>query len=469
MHLKQFFLGCLSHASYLIADEETKEAVVVDPQRDIDQYIAEAESHGFSIRHVLLTHFHADFLSGHLELRDKLGASIYLGAKAKADYPFVALKDGECIELGKVRLEVMETPGHTPEAVCVSVFDLQSDASSPHAVLTGDTLFVGDVGRPDLLASVGFTAQELAEMLYDSLHNKLMPLPDATLVYPAHGAGSMCGKNLGKETFSTIGQQRRFNYALQPMSKADFVKVVTEQQPEMPRYFAYNASLNKQIHGTLGEQMKNALTPLPLSEFLRLRDEGAQILDSRNPAEFCLSHLRGSINVGLGGTYATWAGTVLDPTIPILLVANPGREPEAIMRLGRIGFDNIAGYLDGGAEAFASNPNAVFSIPRITAPQLAEKLQQKEPPLVLDVRTVSEWNDKHIAGSLNVPLNQLQKRIAEVPTDREIVVHCLGGYRSTIAASILAEHGVTNMSDVTGGINGWIEAALPVVREAVKV
>src|SRR5215831_3510424 len=304
MILKQFYLGCLAHASYLIGDETTHAAVVVDPQRDIDQYLGFAAEHGLEIRHVVLTHFHADFLAGHLELRDRTGARIYLGAAARAEYDFTPLRDGDAIELGRVRLVALETPGHTAESISILVFDLQKSAEIPHAVLTGDTLFVGDVGRPDLRVALGWSATDLGGLLYDSLRTKLLALPDESLIYPAHGAGSLCGKALSKETFSTIGEQRRSNYALQPMSKAAFVDLVTADQPQAPAYFTYDAVLNSQERPTLDETLRRELVPLALDRVLELQASGAQILDTRDPNEFAAAHLAGSINIGLIGQYA---------------------------------------------------------------------------------------------------------------------------------------------------------------------
>src|SRR5271163_1146584 len=312
MFLKQYYLGCLAHASYLIADEASKTAIVVDPQRDIEQYLADAERMGVAIRHVFLTHFHADFLAGHLELRDRCGADIRLGERAKAEYRFVPMGDGDKLEFPGLRLQVLETPGHTIESISILVFDLEKSADKPYAVLTGDTLFIGDVGRPDLRASLGWTAQELGAHLYDSLHNKLLALPDATLVYPAHGAGSLCGKNLSSDTVSTLGEQRRFNYALQPMTKEEFTRLVTADQPDAPAYFTYDAILNTREHQTLEKTLEQVLQPVELDEVIQLGHAGAQILDVRDPSEFATAHLAGSINIALGGQYATWAGSLLD-------------------------------------------------------------------------------------------------------------------------------------------------------------
>jgi rhodanese-related sulfurtransferase/glyoxylase-like metal-dependent hydrolase (beta-lactamase superfamily II) len=463
MFLKQYYLGCLAHASYLIADEASKSAVVVDPQRDIQQYLSDAEQLGVQIRHVFLTHFHADFLAGHLELRDHTGAEIRLGARAQAEYKFVPMKDGDTLEFPGLRLQILETPGHTIESISILVFDLQKNPDKPYAVLTGDTLFIGDVGRPDLRASLGWTAQELGGHLYDSLHNKLMQLPDETLVYPAHGAGSLCGKNLSSDTVSTLGQQRRFNYALQPMTKEEFTRLVTADQPDAPAYFTYDAILNTRERPTLDNALQHALQPVELSEVLEMGDAGAQILDVRDAAEYAKGHLAGSINIGLGGQYATWAGTLLDSSRPIVIIAEPGREQEAALRLGRIGFDHVRGYLRDGMGALAEQQDLVWSTERVNASMLAEELASKEPPLVLDIRGPREWSATHLSDSINLPLAHLQERIAEVPRNRRIAVHCAGGYRSSIAVSILNQYGITNLIELAGGITAWEAAKLPVV------
>ncbi|UCE64679.1 MAG: MBL fold metallo-hydrolase, partial [Nitrospirota bacterium] len=374
MNLKQYYLGCLAHASYMIADEETKIAAVVDPQRDIDQYIQDAETNKWDIRYVFLTHFHADFLAGHLELREKTGAQICLGANATAEYPFRGLKDGDTINFGQVQLRILETPGHTPEGISIVVSDLDQSSGKPHAVLTGDTLFIGDVGRPDLMASVGVSAKELGGMLYDSLHQKLLALPNETLVYPAHGAGSMCGKNLSTDTVSTIGTQRWYNYALQPMSRSEFVNLVASEQPEAPAYFGYDAQLNRQNRETLDAARKHQLTSLSVEDMMNLVKKGAQVLDVREPVDFAGGHLVNSINIGLSGKFATWAGIVLNPKTPIVLIAEGGREEEAMTRLGRIGFDQVSGYLEDGMMSLKSRPDLIRRTTRITAATLAETL-----------------------------------------------------------------------------------------------
>ena len=461
MNIKQYYLGCLSHASYLITDEQTKTAAVVDPQRDIEQYLSDAAAGGYQIKHVFLTHFHADFLAGHIELRDRAGAKIYLGSRAEAEFDFVKVKDGQRVDFGDVRLEILETPGHTPEGISILVYDLAKNADRPHAVLTGDTLFIGDVGRPDLLASIGVTADELSDMLYDSITNKLVKLPDETLVYPAHGAGSMCGKSLSKETVSTIGEQKKFNYALQPMSREEFKQIVTEEQPEAPAYFVHDAIRNRQERPSLEQTLEQSLKALPLDEVLRLRNQGAQLLDVRDAVDFEGAHLDGSLNIALKGKYATWCGTMLDHDSPIVVIGESGTEEEAVMRLGRIGFDNVAGYLAGGMEALRDRPELVKQIDRVTAVALSEQLHQGKPPIVVDVRSEKEWAAGHVAGSRNLPLNHLRERVAELPSDRPVVVHCEGGYRSAIAASLLAHAGRRNVMDLVGGFKAWSASKLP--------
>jgi hydroxyacylglutathione hydrolase len=463
MILKQYYLGCLAHASFLLGDEASSTAIIVDPQRDVEQYVADAAKLGLNIRHVFLTHFHADFVAGHLELRDRCGATIYLGAQAKAEYAFTAMKDGDSLDFPGLRLQVLETPGHTIESISILVFDVQKHAEEPYAVLTGDTLFIGDVGRPDLRASLGWSAHDLGSHLYDSIHNKLLKLPDATLVYPAHGSGSLCGKNLSSDTVSPLGVQRLMNYALQPMSKEEFIRLVTADQPDAPPYFTYDAILNTRERPLLDKNLEQVLRPIELDEVLRMGDAGAQILDVRDASEYAKGHLAGSINIGLGGQYATWAGTVLDREKPIAIVAEPGREKEAAMRLGRIGFDHITGYLQGGMEALAGRPDLVWTTERLSAPMVAEELAGAGAPLLLDVRNPREWATKHIAGSVNIPLNHLQERIAEVPRDRRIAVHCAGGYRSSVAASVLQQYGITNLIEMGGGLAAWEAAKLPVV------
>jgi glyoxylase-like metal-dependent hydrolase (beta-lactamase superfamily II)/rhodanese-related sulfurtransferase len=458
MILKQYYLGCLAHASYLVADEAGGHAAVVDPQRDIEQYLADAEELDCTIEHVFLTHMHADFIAGHLELRDRVGTTIHLGAQASAEYAFVPMATGDEVRLGRVRLSVLETPGHSPESISILVFDPEHGDERPYAVLTGDTLFIGDVGRPDLRASLGWSADQLASMLYDSLRDKLLPLPDDTLVYPAHGAGSLCGKNLSTDTVSTIGVQRTYNYALQPMSRARFIEIVTSDQPDTPAYFTYDAVLNTRERPTLADTLERELRPLSLGELVELVADGAQLLDTREHAEFEGAHVRGALNIGLGGSFATWCGTLLDPGRSVVLVADPGREVEAATRLGRIGFDCVTGYLSGGMQQLEDAPELVERTERITAGSVAERLDAPEPPLLLDVRTAREYGDGHVDGAVNVPLSQLAERIDELRAARAVVVYCASGYRSAIASSLLRREGLPRVASLVGGLAAWTSA-----------
>jgi hydroxyacylglutathione hydrolase len=459
MILKQYYLNCLAHASYLVGDQATGTAALVDPQRDTDRYLADAAEHGLQIRHVFLTHFHADFIAGHLELRDRTGATIYLGSKARADYAFTPMADGDRLEFGRVRLTVLETPGHTIESISILVFELDRDATKPLAILTGDTLFIGDVGRPDLRASLGWSADDLGRHLYRSLHDKLLPLPDETLVYPAHGAGSLCGKQLSKETVSTLGEQRRTNYALQPMSESEFVALVTADQPDAPSYFTYDAVLNTKEHRTLETMIEDQLKPLDVDVVLALQSTGAQVLDVRDAAEYARAHLIGSLNVGLNGSYATWAGTILDKDKPIVIVAEPAKEAEAAMRLGRIGFDSLVGYLRGGVAALESRKALLTGTDRRSPGEVRELLASSSPPLVLDVRNPKEVAQKRLEGSINVPLNHLRERLDELPKDRQVLVYCAGGYRSSIAAGLLQQRGL-EVIELAGGLAAWDAAGL---------
>jgi glyoxylase-like metal-dependent hydrolase (beta-lactamase superfamily II) len=459
--LEQYYLGCLAHASYLIADEASGQAAVVDPQRDVEQYLDDAARLGCRIDHVFLTHFHADFVAGHLELRERAGASIHLGARASAEYPFVAMADGDSVQLGAVRLTVLETPGHSPESISILVHDSEHGVDAPYAVLTGDTLFIGDVGRPDLRGALGWSAEQLASMLYDSLHDKLARLPDETLVYPAHGAGSLCGKSLSSETVSTIGIQRAYNYALAPMSRERFIETVTSDLPDAPAYFTYDAVLNARERPTLDQALERELHPLALDQVLALASSGAQLIDTREPAKFEGAHLKGAVNVGLSGSYATWCGTLLDQGRPIVLIAEPGREVEAATRLGRIAFDTVAGYLAGGMQSLDSEPDLLDRIERITAGSLAERLAGSDPPMLIDVRAPSEWQERRIDAAVNLPLSRLGEWKATLPHDRLLVVHCASGYRSAIAASFLRRDGFSNVADLVGGLPAW-ESAAPV-------
>ncbi len=457
MILDQYYLSCLSHASYLVADEESGVAAVVDPQRDIDRYLEDAKSKGLTIKYVILTHFHADFLAGHIELRERAGAEIVMARRAAAEFQVRQVSDGERIELGpKVALEFMETPGHTPEGLSVLVYDRAESDTLPHAILTGDTLFVGDVGRPDLLASIGVTADQLAEMLYDSIFNKVSKLPDSTLVYPAHGAGSMCGKNLSQQLHSTIGEQKRFNYAMKPMSLEQFKQIVTEDQPEAPDYFVHDAILNRQERPALENTMTQAIKPIALETVVDLAGKGAQLLDVREGLDYAGSHLTGSINIALKGKYATWAGSMLNSKEPIIVIGEADQVEEAVMRLGRIGFDNAIGYLENGMNALASHPELERKTQRITAQDLADMMASGKKVIVVDVRSEKEHDKGHIDNSLNIPVTHLVENLAKLPKNGPIVVHCEGGYRSSIAAGILMNHGFREVFDLVGGYKAWL-------------
>ncbi len=460
MIFRSYFLGCLAHASYLIGDSETGAAAVIDPQRDIDQYLADSAAERLNIRHVIETHFHADFLSGHLELRDRTKAAIYFGARAQAQFQFTPLADGDTIEMGRVRLVALETPGHTPESISIVVYDLDASADQPYGVLTGDTLFIGDVGRPDLMAAQGTTPQALASMLYDSLHRKLLTLPDETRVYPAHGAGSLCGRSLKDERVSTIGREKQWNYACAPMSREEFVRLATADLPDTPAYFSFDAQRNREERPTL-EEILEELRPMTLEEADRAVEKGATLLDVREPAEYAASHVKGSVNIGLSGKYANWAGSLLDRSRPIVLITAPGREEEAAMRLGRIGFDNAAGYLAGGLESLRSHEERVDQFERLGPNDLRQVIDRDPSTYILDVRERGEVETKRIPGSHWVPLGQLPRRLDEIPRDRDIVVHCAGGYRSMIAASLLKRAGIERVRDLAGGIDAWARAGLP--------
>ncbi|MGW1953164.1 rhodanese-like domain-containing protein [Streptomyces sp. NPDC001920] len=458
MLFAQYYLDCLSQASYMIADEETGRAVVVDPRRDICDYLSDADAHGLTVEAVVNTHFHADFLAGHLELAARTGAWIGYGRHAEAEYPVRALADGERISLGDVQLEILETPGHTPESISILVYEHAADRV-PYGVLTGDTLFIGDVGRPDLLASLGATADALGRMLHHSVQRKLMALPDAVRVFPAHGAGSACGRNLSTRRQSTIGEQRATNYACRPMSEQRFVELVTAGQPAAPAYFAHDATLNRKEHGLFDPSA--AARPLSVQEFTRRRAAGAVVIDARSPREFAAGHLRGSVNVPAEGRFAEQAGMVLAPGQEVVVVAPQGREEELVTRLARIGFDEVGGCLRDPEGAFVLLADEMRQASRLTVDELRRTLAGDEPPLVLDVRNLAEREAGFIAGSLHIPLAELTRRSREIPADRPVVVHCAGGHRSSVAAALLRHRGRTDVSDLLGGYGSWAARTAP--------
>jgi DMSO/TMAO reductase YedYZ molybdopterin-dependent catalytic subunit/rhodanese-related sulfurtransferase/glyoxylase-like metal-dependent hydrolase (beta-lactamase superfamily II) len=467
MIFTQHYLACLSHASYLVGDETTGRAVVIDPRRDVEVYLDEAVVAGLTIERVVETHVHADFLSGHLELAAATGAIISYGEGADVEFDIDALRDGQRLTLGDVTLEILATPGHTPESICIVVYEHADDAT-PFAVLTGDTLFVGDVGRPDLLASAGadLSAEALARKLYRSLHDKLLQLPDSTRVYPAHGAGSSCGRQLSTETSSTIGEQRRNNYALQPMGEDAFVATVTEGQPARPHYFAYDVQRNRQVRPLIDT---DAPPLLELDDVLRKRDAGAVLLDAREPADFAAGHLRGAVNVGLQGRFAEWGGDVLSPDREIVLVGDPALSAEAKLRLARVGYDHVSGQLGDPARVFAGRPELIETSSRLTIEQLAE-LRGLEPDLqVVDVRGPGETVEGTLPGAREIPFAVLADSFAALDASTPVVVYCASGYRSQIAASVLLEGGFVDVSDLLGGFQAWKSAGLPVATGAATV
>jgi len=454
MKFTQYYLDCLSHASYLIGDETTGRAVVVDPQRDIAEYVDDAKAAGLTIELVLETHFHADFLSGHLELAAETGAKIGYSSVAETEFESRKLADGERIELGEVVLEIRHTPGHTPESMSIVVWERDGD-NEPYGVLTGDTLFIGDVGRPDLLSSIGFTREELADKLYDSLHNKLLTLPDATRVFPAHGAGSSCGKNLSTETSSTMGEQRATNYALLAKDKQTFFDMVTEGQPPAPGYFVYDAILNRQDRELLDEH--ELPTALDLATFDELVVGGAMILDGRDPEDFAHGHVDGSVNVGLSGRYAEFAGSVVPSDVDIVLVVDPGFELEAKNRLGRIGFDRVVGFLEHPFVVMADHPDRVRHASRMTASEFDERRGGIEGLQLVDIRNPGELEGGVIPGAVAIPVGQLPGRVDELDRGAPTVVYCAGGYRSSVAASVLRQAGFPDVTDILGGYGAWKE------------
>ena len=455
MIFQQYFLACLSQMSYLIGDETTGRAVVVDPRRDVSNYLVDAAAAGLRIERVIETHCHADFLSGHLELA-AAGAVVSYGSGAQVDFPVEFLTDGQCLDLGEVRLQIRATPGHTPESISIVVYEHCGDAA-PYGVLTGDTLFIGDVGRPDLLSAAGQSSADLAGQLFRSLHDKLLTLPDETRVFPAHGAGSSCGRSLSSETSSTIGEQRRANYALQLPSESVFVAAVTEGQSPAPPYFSFDAQRNRAHRSLLDE--RTPPVPIAFAELSAEEFEGAVLLDARAAQDFAAAHLRGSINIGLDGRFAEYAGAVLLPEQRIVVLTPPGSELEAKIRLGRIGFDNVVGCLVDHLRIFAEHPDMLDHSSRLTAAELMERHNEIADLVVLDVRNPRELVDGAIPGALNVPLASLMQRIDELDRTRPTVVYCASGYRSMIAASVLSAAGFADVSDLLGGYAAWAAAS----------
>ena len=458
MILEQYYIECLSHASYLIGDESTGRAVVVDPRRDITEYLSDAKKYGLTIEGVINTHFHADFVSGHLELVDATGAWIGFGEAAETDYPIRRLRDGEKLSLGEVELEILSTPGHTWESISVLVRE-HPDAV-PSAVLTGDSLFIGDVGRPDLVNLGDGSTSDLARAMYHTVHEKLLTLPDQVVVMPAHGAGSSCGKNLSTELTSTIGEQRATNPSVQPMSEDDFVALVTEGQPAAPSYFSVDAAMNKRMHPLLLQD--RTIPELNPEQVKAELVAGTRVLDARSVDDFAAGHLRGSVNVGFDGRFAETGGMVAEVGEKIVLITYPGEEQDAAVRLARIGSDGAAGYLNVDRDgAFpAELAGLIEAAPRTTVEEL-DRLLAADAVTLVDIRNPGEREFGTIPGAVPIPLAQLRARLDQVPAGKPIVVHCAGGWRSSVAASLLRAQGFENVTDLLGGYNAWAESHVP--------
>lgn len=466
MEVKQLYTNCLSEAAYFIASNG--EAAVIDPLRDVDTYIQMAQERGVKIKYIFETHFHADFVSGHIELSQKTGAPIVYGPDTHASFPIHMAKDGEEFTIGNLKLKAIHTPGHTLESTCYLLHDEQG---KPNCIFTGDTLFVGDVGRPDLFSG-NLSKEELAGYMYDTLQNKIKTLNDDIVVYPAHGPGSSCGKALGPETFSTIGAQKATNYALQDMTKEDFIKTVTDGLSTPPVYFPINARINKEGYDSLDDVMGTGMTALSVADFKEKVKEGAWILDTRASTVFTNGFVPGSVSIGLDGRFAEWAGQMLPYNQQLVLVTEPGKEKESITRLARVGIDNVQGYLDGGYEAWQNAGENIDLIIDIEADEFAMDLPHDDMIEVIDVRKPSEFEAAHVKGATNAPLDTLADtlNIAAIDDTHNLYVHCAGGYRSVIAASLLKRQGYHNLRNVLGGF-GKIKAekGIPIVQPGVKV
>jgi len=449
MHIKQLYTGCLSEAAYYI--ESNGESAIVDPLRDIDAYLQLAQERNTTIKYIFETHFHADFVSGHIDLAKATGATIIYGPQTETNFPVHVAKDGEIFSLGNISISVLHTPGHTLESTC---YLLKDESGKDHCVFTGDTLFVGDVGRPDLSQKgAELTMQDLAGMLYESLESKIIPLADEVIVYPAHGPGSSCGKNLGPNTFSTIGEERRTNYALKAKTKNDFIQSVTEGLSAPPQYFPINAKINKEGYDSLESVLQKGLKPLTIAEIKKHMANNVLLIDTRHATFFTKGFIPDSIFIGLEGRFAEWAGNLLPFHQPMILLTEEGKEKETIIRLARVGFDNVIGYVDGGFEAWKKAGEPVDLIIDVEADELAMDLPFDENILVLDVRKPAEFGDGHVKDALNIPLGEMNDpgSMATLDEEQNIYVHCAGGYRSTIAASLLKRQGFHNLRNVLGG------------------
>lgn len=447
MYIQQIYTGCLSEAAYFV--ESNGEAIVIDPMRDAESYLQIAKEHQSSIKYIFETHFHADFVSGHLDLGKQTGATIIYGPNTEAKFPFHLAKDGEIFKIGNITLEVVHTPGHTLESTC---YLLKDEKGKPYCIFTGDSLFIGDVGRPDL-SSGNLTKEELASVMYDSIQNKLMPLPDDVIVYPAHGAGSSCGKNIGTETQSTIGIQKKTNYAMQPQTREEFIRSVTEDLGDAPAYFRINAKINKEGYHDLNSVKSKGLTPLSINEFKTKVENGCIILDTRPSFEFIHGFIPGSVFIGLEGRFAEWAGSLLSFDQPMILLTPVGKEEETIVRLARVGFDKAEGFLKGSFEAWKNAGEKTDMIVDIDADEMAMDIPFDDHLTVLDVRKYNEFAEGHVKDAINLPLEEMIDiaQIAQLEENQNIYIHCAGGYRSVIASSLLKRQGYHNLRNVSGG------------------
>ncbi len=465
MFIKQLYTGCLSEAAYFIESEG--EIAIIDPLRDTDDYINLARERNAGIKYIFETHFHADFVSGHLDLSHQTGAPIIYGPGAKTNYEIYNSKDYEIFKLGKISIQVLHTPGHTLESSC---YLLRDENEKAFAIFTGDTLFVGDVGRPDL-SSGNMSSAELAGIMYDTIQNKILPLADYVLVYPAHGAGSSCGKNMGPETFSTIGEQKKSNYALQPQTKEEFIAAVTDGLAIAPKYFAINAQINMQGYEGLEVIKQKGLTPLSIDDLKKLQKEDTLVLDTRHATVFTKGFIPGSIFIGLEGRFAEWAGSLLPFDKPMILITEPGKEEESVIRLSRVGFDKMYGYLKGGFEAWQSAGETVDIIIDVEADELAMDIPHDPNLVVVDVRRETEFADGHIKNAQNLPLNEMNDlvNLAHFEENQNLYVHCAGGYRSVIASSLLKLEGIHNLRNVLGGWGKIKEQKNIITEKAVSL
>lgn len=463
MYIEQIYTNCLAEAAYYI--ESDGEAAIIDPLRETNPYIAKANERKAKIKYVFETHFHADFVSGHLDIAHKTGAAIVFGPQAQTGYKIYQGKDGELFRLGRITIKLLHTPGHTLES---STYLLIDETGKNHALFTGDTLFIGDVGRPDLAIGNGLTERDLAGMLFESLHKKILPLEDDIIVYPAHGAGSSCGKNMSKETYDTLGRQKRFNYALQAITKEEFIGRVMEGITPPPQYFFKDALINKNGYDSFEKVMEKSMKPLAVEDFEREISKNMMVLDTRHQQTFNKGFIPGSINIGLGGMFAIWVGTLIENVNqPMLIVADPGKEEETIMRLARVGYDNVAGYLAGGFDSWKNSGKNTDRVESVSAEEFAKN--KKQGYTVLDVRKPDEFQANRLEGSVNFPLDYIWKNLNTLDKNQPYYLHCKSGYRSMIASSIMKKSGFQHLIEIAGGFEALKNNALPLIAAPCEI